>query len=137
MSETPNILAPFTIHSSFHKGARYLPLDLITTDLEGTGRGILTKIVNVIDDDIIMIAASAPCWPYANVDPIPQMAALATEAGLWMHVDACVGGYISPCLEKHGTPLTPCEFRSLRVMSTSAAPHRLTYCPKPTSTMYW
>jgi glutamate/tyrosine decarboxylase-like PLP-dependent enzyme len=133
----PNIVAPFTIHPTFHKGARYLDLEVITTDLDESGRGIAANIADAINDDTIMVAASAPSWPYANIDPIPQIAAVAKDAGLWMHVDACVGGYISPFLEKLGTKLTPWDFRVPGVMSISADLHKFGYCPKPASTIYW
>lgn len=133
----PNIVAPFTIHPSFQKGAHYLGIEVITTDLDENGRGVARNIAAAINDDTIMVAASAPTWQYARIDPIPEIAAVAADAGLWMHVDACVGGYISPFLEKLGEKLTPWDFRVPGVMSISADLHKYGYCPKPASTIYW
>lgn len=133
----PNIVAPFTIHPSFPKGASYLDLEIITTDLDENGCGIAANIASAINEDTIVIAASAPSWPYADIDPIPQIAAVATQAGLWMHVDACVDGYISPFLEKLGTKLAPRFFRVPGVMSISAALHTFRYCRKLASAIYW
>ncbi len=133
----PNVVAPFTIHPSFQKSARYLDMEVITTELDENGRGIPANITAAINDDTVMVAASAPSWHYANIDPIPEIAAIAEEAGLWMHVDACVGGYISPFLEKLGERLTPWDFRVPGVMSISADLHKYAYCPKPASTIYW
>lgn len=133
----PNVVAPFTIHPSLQKGAHYLDMEVITTDLDESGRGIAANVARAINDDTIMVAASAPSWHYANIDPIPEIAAVAADAGLWMHVDACVGGYLSPFLEKLGEQLTPWDFRVPGVMSISADLHKYGYCPKPASTIYW
>jgi sphinganine-1-phosphate aldolase len=40
-----------------------------------------------------MLLGSAPNYPFGVFDPIREIAALAEERGLWMHVDACVGGF--------------------------------------------
>jgi glutamate/tyrosine decarboxylase-like PLP-dependent enzyme len=133
----PNVVAPYTIHPSFQKGARYLDMEVITTDLDPNGRGVAGNIAAAINNNTIMVAASAPSWHYANIDPIPEIAAVAADAGLWMHVDACVGGYINPFLEKLGEKLTPWDFRVPGVMSISADLHKFGYCPKPASTIYW
>ena len=133
----PNVVAPLTIHPSFQKAARYLDMEVITTDLDPNGRGIAANIAAAINDNTIMLAASAPSWHYANIDPIPAIAAIAADAGLWMHVDGCVGGYINPFLEKLGKQLTPWDFRVPGVMSISADLHKFGYCPKPASTIYF
>ena len=133
----PNVVAPHTIHPSFQKGARYLDMEVITTELDQDGRGVAANIAAAINDDTIMVAASAPTWHYANIDPIPGIAAIAADAGLWMHVDGCIGGYINPFLEKLGEKLTPWDFRVPGVMSISADLHKFGYCPKPASTIYW
>lgn len=133
----PNVVAPYTIHPSFQKGACYLDMEVITTDLDENGRGIAGNIAAAINDNTVMVAASAPSWHYANIDPIPEIAAVAADAGLWMHVDSCVGGYINPFLEKLGEKLTPWDFRVPGVMSISADLHKYGYCPKPASTIYW
>lgn len=133
----PNIVAPFTIHPSFKKGARYLDIDVVTTEPDENGRGVAARIAAAIDANTIMVAASAPTWQYGRIDPIPDIAGVASKAGLWMHVDACVGGYVSPFLEKLGEQLTPWDFRVPGVMSISADLHKYGYCPKPASTIFW
>jgi sphinganine-1-phosphate aldolase len=133
----PNIVAPYTIHPSFMKGARYLDMEVITTDLDENGRGVAANIAAAINDDTVMVAASAPSWPYARIDPIPEIARVAADAGLWMHVDACIGAYLSPFLEKLGEKLTPWDFRVPGVMSISGDLHKFGYSMKPASTIFW
>lgn len=133
----PNIVAPYTIHPSFRKGAVYLDMEVITTDLDENGRGIPEKIAAAMNEDTVMVAASAPSWHYSNIDPIPEIAAIADKAGVWMHVDGCIGGYLSPFLEELGVNLTPWDFRVPGVMSISADLHKYGYCQKPSSTIFW
>jgi glutamate/tyrosine decarboxylase-like PLP-dependent enzyme len=135
--ERPNIVAPHTIHPSFQKGARYLDMEVITTPLDENGRGVPGNIAAAINENTVMIAASAPSWHYANIDPVPEIGQIAEERGLWMHVDGCVGGYISPFLEKLGVELTPWDFRVPGVRSISADLHKFGYCQKPASTIFW
>lgn len=136
-AKKPNVVAPHTIHPSVQKAAHYLGIEVITTPLDENGRGVPANIEQAINDDTIMIAASAPTWHYGRIDPIPEIAAIAQSNGLWMHVDACVGGYLSPFLEKLGEKLTPWDFRVPGVMSISADLHKYGYCLKPASTIYF
>ena len=133
----PNVVAPYTIHPSFKKVARYLDMEIVATDLGEGGRGVPRNLREAINDDTIMLAASAPSWAYANIDPIEEIGAVAQEHGLWMHVDACIGGYLSPFLERLGRKLPLWDFRVPGVMSISADLHKFGYCPKPSSTIFW
>ena len=92
----PEIVAPYSIHSTVHKMARVLDIKVVTVpqleDLSVDTKGIEAAI----SPNTIGIAASAPNWPYATVDPIEKLGQLAKEKGLWLHVDACVGAYLLP-----------------------------------------
>lgn len=133
----PNVVAPYTIHPSFQKGAKYLDMEVITTELDENGRGIAENIRNAINENTIMVAASAPSWHFARIDPIEEIAQVAQDHGLWMHVDGCIGTYISPFLEKLGRKLPTWDFRVPGVMSISGDLHKLGYCPKSASTIFW
>ncbi|MEQ9397019.1 pyridoxal phosphate-dependent decarboxylase family protein [Haliea sp.] len=136
-AKRPNIVAPHTIHPSFMKGARYLDMDVIVTELDANGLGVAENIAAAINEDTVMVAASAPSWAFARIDPIEEIAAVATDAGVWMHVDGCIGTYISPFLEKLGHKLKPWDFRVPGVMSISGDLHKFGYSMKPASTIYW
>lgn len=133
----PNVVVPRTIHPSFQKAAHYLDIDVITTDVREDGRAIPDKIRAAVNENTIMLAASAPSWAYANIDPIEEIAALAERRQLWMHVDGCIGAYLSPFLERLGHKLPPWDFRVPGVMSISGDLHKFAYCPKPASTIFW
>ena len=53
-------------------------------------------LLQAISPDTILLAASATEYCYGMVDPITQIAEIANERGLPLHVDACIGGFMLP-----------------------------------------
>ena len=87
----------------------------------------------MITDDTVLIVGSAPAYPYGMIDPIPEMAAIASEAGMPFHVDACLGGLLLPFLERLGYEVPPWDFRVPGVTSISADVHKYGYGVKGAS----
>ena len=54
------------------------------------------EFANQIDQNTIMIVGSAPDFPYGHYDPILELSKIASEKGVGLHVDACMGGFINP-----------------------------------------
>ncbi len=71
-----------------------------------------------------LVVGSAPCYPYGVVDPIPELAELAAGRGVLCHVDACLGGWLLPFLERLGEPIPPWDMRVPGVTSLSADIHK-------------
>lgn len=136
-AHAPEVVAPYSAHPSFSKGCHYFGLKLVRTELGPDLKASPDAMRAAITDNTIGMVGSAPCWPYGNYDPIADLAAIAKDAGIWMHVDACVGGYLAPFMEKLGRPLPAWDFRLPGVMSISADLHKLGYCLKPASTIMW
>lgn len=133
----PTIIAPYSAHPSFSKGCHYFGLRLKRIPLGTDFRADPAAMAEAIDEDTVAMVGSAPCWPYALYDPIEKIASIAKENGLWMHVDACVGGYLAPFVSKLGYDLPRWDFTVPGVMSISADLHKYGYCPKPCSTILW
>ncbi|MDX1382342.1 MAG: pyridoxal-dependent decarboxylase, partial [Thermoanaerobaculia bacterium] len=87
------------------------------------------------DEATILIAGSAPSFPYGLIDPIEALGALALELGVWLHVDACVGGFIAPFVRMNGGGVPPFDFEVAGVCSMSADLHKYGYCAKGASTV--
>lgn len=77
-----------------------------------------------IDANTIMLMGSAPNYPFAVFDPIAEIADLAQRHGLWMHVDACVGGFLAPFVRDIGYEIPAFDFEILGVTSISADLHK-------------
>ena len=84
-----------------------------------------------------MIVGSAPAYPHGVMDPIAEIAAVAQTRGLWMHVDACVGGYIAPFAQQLGYPVEAFDFSVPGVTSISADLHKYGYSAKGASTLFF
>lgn len=133
----PEIVAPYSTHSTVHKTAKYLDIKVVTVpqlddlsvDLEG--------IRDAIGPNTIGIVGSAPNWPYGTVDPIEAFGQMAIEFDLWLHVDACVGGYILPFFRELGVDVPRYDFSVPGVHSISADLHKYGYAPKPCSSVLW
>ncbi len=135
--KTPEIVAPYSTHSTIHKTAKYLDLRVVTVPQNEDLTADMDALAKAIGPNTIGIVASAPNWPYGHVDPITEMGELAIERQLWLHVDACVGGYILPFMRELGEEIPPYDFSVRGVRSIAADLHKYGYAPKPCSTVLW
>ena len=123
----PEILLPETAHPAFEKAAHLTGLAVRRMTTSPGYRADVRAMVEAVNENTIMLVGSAPPYPYALVDPIAEIAALASRHGLWMHVDACVGGFVLPFLRELGAPVPPFDFSVPGVMSISADLHKFGY----------
>jgi sphinganine-1-phosphate aldolase len=129
------IIVPRTAHLAFDKAAHYLGLEIDRVDVTNEFVADADAMRAAIDDRTIMLVGSAPCFPYGLVDPIPELSEIALESDLWLHVDACVGGYLNPFAELEGVTLPAWDFRVDGVLSISADLHKYGYAAKGASTI--
>lgn len=92
----PNVVAPESVHFSFHKAADVLGFDLRTTPLDDGYRADTDAIAERVDADTVAVVGVAGTTEYGRVDPIPELAAIAADAGALFHVDAAWGGFYLP-----------------------------------------
>jgi hypothetical protein len=71
------------------------------------------------------------------MDPVEEIAAIATRHDLPMHVDACVGGFMLPWVEKLGYNIPPWDFRVNGVTSVSADVHKFGFGAKGASVLVY
>lgn len=132
-----NLVVPESIHPAFEKGARLMDLEVRRVPVRADYRADVAAMEAAIDEDTIMVAGSAPCFPYGVIDPITELAAMAQRHSLWMHVDACVGGYLAPFARMIGRDIPAFDFAIEGVQSISADLHKFGFCPKPASTVFY
>lgn len=135
--EEPEIVAPYSAHAAFLKSARYLDLKVVSVPQKPDLAADVGAMVEAIGPNTIGIYASAPNWPYGQIDPVTELGGIAAERDLWLHVDACVGGYILPFMRELGEAIPPYDFSVTGVRSISADLHKYGYAPKPCSTILW
>ncbi len=135
--DEPEILAPISVHPAFEKAAHYLGLKVVHIPVDADLRADTEAAASLLTANTVLVVGSAPSYPHGVVDPIPALAALAAEHGLPMHVDACLGGFLLPWLEKLGEPIPPWDFRVPGVTSISADLHKYGYAARGASTVLY
>ncbi len=129
-----NLVLPWSAHPAFDKAAMLMDLEVRRIPC----RDLLADPVAMeaaVDASTIMMVGSAPCFPYGLIDPIEALGEVAERTGTWLHVDACVGGYIAPFVRMNGTPIPPFDFEVPAVRSMSADLHKYGYCAKGASSV--
>ena len=132
-----NIVAPESVHPAFEKASKLMDLEVRRAPVGADYRADVAALEAMIDSDTIMLVGSAPCFPYGVIDPIAQIGALAERRAIWLHVDACVGGYLAPFAQLIGRDIPDFDFRVSAVQSMSADLHKFGFCPKPASTVFY
>lgn len=132
-----NLVLPMTAHPAFDKAARLMDLEVRRVGLRADLRADPAAIEAALDTETIMAVGSAPCFPYGVVDPIPELGEMAARRGVWLHVDACVGGYFAPFARDLGRPIPAFDLGVPGVCSLSADLHKFGFCPKPASTVFY
>ena len=129
-----NIVAPWSAHPAFDKAAKMMEIEMRRVPCADllADVGAMEKAV---DANTIMLVGSAPCFPYGLIDPIEALGQLAEKKNVWLHVDACVGGYIAPFVRMNGGDIPPFDFEVPAVSSMSADLHKYGYCAKGASTV--
>ena len=129
-----NIVLPRSAHPAFDKAAAVMEIEVRRTPLNAY-LADPEAMAAVCDAATVMIVGSAPCFPYGLIDPIAALSDLAIARDLWLHVDACVGGYIAPFVRMNGEDIPPFDFELPGVRSMSADLHKYGYCAKGASTV--
>ncbi|MCU0348306.1 MAG: aspartate aminotransferase family protein [Saprospiraceae bacterium] len=133
----PEIVAPSTIHPAFDKAAHYFGLTLRKAEVQPSKEADVEAMRRLINKNTVLLAASAPSFAHGVLDPIPAIGDLAKRHGLLFHVDACVGGFMLPWVEKLGKSLPAWDFRVPAVTSMSGDLHKFGFGAKGASVVLY
>ena len=132
-----DILAPATVHPAFEKAAHLFGLRLVRIPVCADKSLDVEALKARINAKTLMLVCSAPCYPCGVVDPVEEVAAIAREKDLPMHVDACVGGFLLPWAERLGRWKEPWDFRVEGVSSISLDVHKFGFGAKGASVILY
>lgn len=133
----PELVVPETAHPAWSKAGHYFEVDVIRTPVRDDRRADVEAVAAAASDRTAMVVGSAPSYPHGVVDPIADLAAVASEHGALCHVDACLGGFLLPFLPELGYDVPSFDFSVPGVTSISADPHKYGYAPKGSSVLLW
>jgi glutamate/tyrosine decarboxylase-like PLP-dependent enzyme len=133
----PNLVLPQLAHPAFSKAADYMDLEVILVPTRDDRRADVAAMREAITENTIFMVGSSPEFSFGVMDPIEELGSLALEKDVWMHVDACVGGYFAPFARKLGYTVPAFDFSVPGVVSISADNHKMGLAHKPCSTILY
>jgi aromatic-L-amino-acid decarboxylase len=84
-------------HSSAAKAARMLGMELRVVPCDSSFRMRVDALGSL--DDVAIVVGTVGTTACASIDPVPELAAVCSEAGAWLHVDAAYAGAAMVCEE--------------------------------------
>jgi len=134
---TPNIVLPTSAHAAFEKACHYFGVESRRSAVGQDWRADIAAMERLIDDNTVMLVASAPQYPQGVVDDVTGIAALASSRGINCHVDACMGGVTLAYLVKLGHPIPAWNLSVSGVTSISVDLHKYGYTSKGASVVMY
>jgi glutamate/tyrosine decarboxylase-like PLP-dependent enzyme len=117
-------------HPAFDKAGHYFGVKIVRVDDGADFRASVSNMAKAITRNTIALVASAPSYPHGMIDDVPAIAKLATEKGLFCHVDGCLGGFVLPWIKLAGFEVPEFDFAVPGVSSMSCDTHKYGYGPK-------
>jgi tyrosine decarboxylase/aspartate 1-decarboxylase len=101
-SSSKTVLAPDTVHYSVEKACRFLACRLVKIPVgnKPLDPGLLAKYVREYSPFAVVVTAGTT--ELGLVDPIKEVAEIASTNNVYLHVDAAYGGLIIPFLYERG-----------------------------------
>jgi sphinganine-1-phosphate aldolase len=129
----PEMVLPASAHAAFHKAASYFGVEAVVVPVGADWKADVDAMADALTPRTVLVVGSAPTYPQGVIDPVAELAELASHAGASFHTDACMGAFILPFAEQLGHDVPPWDFRVHGVSSISADVHKLGYAPKGAS----
>ncbi len=128
------ILLSETGHPAFNRAASLMEIEVERLPMRDADfKFDVAKLESAIDDSVIMVVGSAPNYAAGTFDDIPALGQICLKYGLWLHVDACVGGFLAPFARMNGNSIPEFDLRVPGVRSLSADIHKYGFAAKGAS----
>jgi glutamate/tyrosine decarboxylase-like PLP-dependent enzyme len=128
--ERPNMVLATSAHAAFEKAAHYFDVESRRVPVRADFAADVDAMASAVDDATVLVVASAPSYPQGIVDPVADLAAMASSRGVLCHVDACLGGFLLPFLARLGHLTKAWDLAVPGVTSISADLHKYGYASK-------
>ncbi|MFC3326095.1 pyridoxal phosphate-dependent decarboxylase family protein [Mesorhizobium cantuariense] len=131
------IVIPQTGYPTFEKYERYFGYSIRRVPVDANFRANVSAMSDAVSENTVMMLASMPSWSHGVCDPVRELAEIANKHGIWLHVDACVGGFLAPFVRELGRDVPDFDFRVPGVSSISADFHKYGYSGKGVSGVFY
>ncbi|MEM4717546.1 MAG: aminotransferase class V-fold PLP-dependent enzyme [Desulfurococcaceae archaeon] len=130
------VLAPSTVHKSIDKACLLMDLKLVkipVNPLSPVDPSIIENYVFEYKPFIVIITAGTT--ETGVIDPVKEVAELASKHGFYLHVDAAYGGLLIPFLRRHGL-VQEDLYMFNGVSSITIDMHKVGMAPIPSSILF-
>jgi sphinganine-1-phosphate aldolase len=135
--ERPNMVLATSAHAAFEKAAHYFDVESRRVAVRPDFSADVDAMADAVDDQTVLMVASAPSYPQGVIDPVTELAAVAAERGILCHVDACLGGFLLPFLQRLDHVSKAWDLSVPGVTSISADLHKYGYASKGISVILY
>jgi sphinganine-1-phosphate aldolase len=132
----PELMVPRSALVAFDKACSYVRINKREITTDEPSRRDVKPVSQALSKNTIAIIGSAPSFPHGVIDPIAELSEIALKAGIGLHVDACLGGFILPWV-KDLYKLPPFDFSLPGVTSMSVDTHKYGYASKGSSVILY
>lgn len=133
----PHLLLPASAHPAYDQAAEVMGLEVIRVAIDGDYRASVDALAQCIEHETMMIVASAPSLPFGTIDPVEELARIALERDVWLHVDACIGGFLAPHVARFMPGVPRFDLGVAGVRSLSADLHKFGYAANGASVVLY
>ena len=119
----PNIIVYDSAHCAFDKACDLMNIEIRKINSNEQDVKILE---DKIDKNTILLVGSSPSFPHGFIDNICLLNIIARKYNIGLHIDACLGGFLTFIDRK-------IDFSLNNVTSISVDTHKYGYCPKGSS----
>ena len=135
--KNPEVILSSSAHPAFLKAMNFLKIKPVIVPTKKDFNLNLNGFKEAINQNTILLVASAPAYPTGMIDPISELSNLALENKLLLHVDACIGGFLLSFLKKCNYNIPLFDFNLDGVSSLSVDLHKYAYAPKGSSVLLY
>jgi len=133
LTKKKEVLFPKSAHFSVLKACDLLALKPVTVDLDDEYRMDVDDASKKIGKDTAAVVGIAGTTELGLIDPIKELGEVCND--VFLHVDACFGGYVIPFLKDLGYDLPEFDFAVPQVSSMSIDAHKMGMATIPAGTI--
>jgi sphinganine-1-phosphate aldolase len=120
----PEVIAPITIHAAVDKGCSTYGLKLVKVNLDNNYKMSISEVKKHINSNTVCLIGSAINFPHGVIDDIDILGQIALKNDLMLHVDACMGGFVTCFYDEFLKDWKKLDFRVEGVTSISCDIHK-------------
>ncbi len=127
----PEFIVPYTRHYTFNLASELFNVKIRLVEVNQDYTPRMELVEGLINENTVALVCSSPEGFTGGIDPVAEFARIAEEKGLYLHVDAAVGGFMLPFMRMLDYDVPAFDFSLPSVVSMTVDPHKLGLSTRP------